>query len=330
MTHTQHGIETVVRTLEAERGSLSSEQKEVLWGRIVPALTPHSVLSPYTFLGLEKRVLAGVLVAVLTIAGAGGTAVASESARPGDILFPIDRAIEDARLALVLSDDARTTLARSFADERLTEFRDIVAEEVGQLPRSSAALSDTGRVRVGGALRDVTQFLDKHGVKDERVFTQFAEETRDLNVQFDDVRFRREAESVRMEYREDDDEDESRFEYRDDETRVRIKTKDGSARIEEESRDTSRDESSDDERDEADDNDQHDETENGDDDESGSSDDDEDGSDDDRDDDSSGSGDGSDDSGDDKDDDEDDEEGEDDRDEDAEDSSGSSSGSDDD
>ena len=70
-----------------------------------------------------------LVIIVALLLGAGGTVAVSDGARPGDFLFPVDRAVEDARLAFT-PNEKKAELKIEFADERLEEFNSIVDEEL--------------------------------------------------------------------------------------------------------------------------------------------------------------------------------------------------------
>lgn len=76
---------------------------------------------------------------ILAIAAVGGTIVASDSAGPGDALYTIDLAVEDARLTFAFTDEAAASLQAEFAEERLQEAED--AAEEGDAEDAEAALA---------------------------------------------------------------------------------------------------------------------------------------------------------------------------------------------
>jgi hypothetical protein len=106
---------------------LTPAEQDVLFARIEARLTPAVVPSPYqsfTFFSKPMSYLALLLVLVL---GASGTVAASESAKPGDLLFPIERASEQLRLSLA-SDDKKAELENRFLDERFAELATLFDE----------------------------------------------------------------------------------------------------------------------------------------------------------------------------------------------------------
>ncbi len=70
------------------------------------------------------------VVALILIIGGGGTALASDAARPGDFLFPLERSLEDIKVRLALSDESREQIIKDLTEERLQELREIIDEEI--------------------------------------------------------------------------------------------------------------------------------------------------------------------------------------------------------
>lgn len=93
-----------------------------------------SVRSPFAVLRL--RVYAGLSAAVLLIAALGGTAYASESALPGDALYPVKVGFtEPLQGALIPSDRGRAAWHAILAERRLEETAQLAAE--GKLSTST-------------------------------------------------------------------------------------------------------------------------------------------------------------------------------------------------
>lgn len=80
----------------------------------------------------ERRLTVGI-AALAIIGGTAGTALASQSALPGQTLYPVKRAIENVRAGFTVGDDAKGSTLLSDAHTRL--------EEVGKLSRSSSPSS---------------------------------------------------------------------------------------------------------------------------------------------------------------------------------------------
>jgi hypothetical protein len=93
-------------------------------------------------LGLTKgwlKTAAIVLVVVLVVSALGtGTAYASQSSLPGEVLYPVKIATENVRRTFTFDDDARIELELSFADTRLEEMEALVSKN----PLEIAAAAD--------------------------------------------------------------------------------------------------------------------------------------------------------------------------------------------
>ncbi len=143
--------EKIITTLESHRPRLTRSDRDVLWSTLEKRLSSStSIPSPFIFNLIHRKTMAALLIAILIIAGGGGTALASDSARPGDLLFPLERTLEDARLRLAFSDESRNALIQSLTEERLEELREIIDEEIiitpsnivsGSIPESGTASS---------------------------------------------------------------------------------------------------------------------------------------------------------------------------------------------
>ena len=72
-----------------------------------------------------------IFLALVVALGVGGTVVASDSARPGDLLFPVDQTVESIRFAFT-PEKNKVDLKIKFANERLDEFESIVSDETDE------------------------------------------------------------------------------------------------------------------------------------------------------------------------------------------------------
>ena len=111
---------------------LSPEERERVWSFIHMRIanTPMVTPSPYSIRLLithNSYTMVSAFVALLLLIGGGATVAASDSARPGDALFAVDRAVENVRIALA-SDDKEGELRVRFANERVNEFENIIEE----------------------------------------------------------------------------------------------------------------------------------------------------------------------------------------------------------
>lgn len=74
-------------------------------------------------------VLTSILVIILSFSVMVGGVQASDAAGPGDLLYPVDLALEDAQLFFAHSEENRLKLRAGFAQERLEEAQEAYEEE---------------------------------------------------------------------------------------------------------------------------------------------------------------------------------------------------------
>lgn len=120
----------------------------------------------------------GFLPVVLIALGAvlvGGTAtgIASNSARPGDLLYPVDQALESVQGALTFGDEAQANMHAKLAQERLGELNSLAngnasAENLDQAARNYGEESEK-------AVEKAEQIDDS--AKKEDVLAQLAEDS---------------------------------------------------------------------------------------------------------------------------------------------------------
>jgi len=113
---------------------LTEKEKTFMWSKIEPAIVGTKEISTHSsqsntfswaMLLLKSRfALAGFLIIALLGSGAA-TVSASNDAVPGDVLFPLDIAIEKIRLSFSTG-NKKKTLQIKFAEERLSEAKIVV------------------------------------------------------------------------------------------------------------------------------------------------------------------------------------------------------------
>jgi hypothetical protein len=128
----------IIEHIEKEAPRPTEYERTLLWASIAPHVgMPMSVSAPIISPYFQYRRYAAVCMVFLLLATTGGTAYASDAARPGDRLFVIDRAIEDMRL-FASRESGRQMLLERFSAERLLELRSILDEEtIVEQPRST-------------------------------------------------------------------------------------------------------------------------------------------------------------------------------------------------
>ena len=110
---------------------LTDTERNVLWQGIATRIQSAPVPSPYLqHFFITTKTMIPLIVALAVLLSAGGTVAASDDARPGDVLYPLDRAIEDFKLSVAKGQE-KDELRIKFASERLHEFDSIADDELG-------------------------------------------------------------------------------------------------------------------------------------------------------------------------------------------------------
>jgi hypothetical protein len=104
---------------------LAKFEKNLLWAKIESNLK-QSQLS--TFFNLKPKFAFAPIMASILIIGSAATVAASNNAKPGDILYPVDLAVEKVQLAFAKG-KKKDVLRVQFAQERLDEARIALASE---------------------------------------------------------------------------------------------------------------------------------------------------------------------------------------------------------
>lgn len=215
------------KLLEKDRPTLSQEEKAAMLREIETRITAAPVPTPY-YPFAHSRKMVGVLTILALIVGTTGTVAASGNAKPGDLLFPIERAAEEVQLAFA-SESRAAELRVQFSAERLAELREIIAEETDTAATAVKATSSTssspavlvhesGEARIAKAITAVLDSLNDY--KDAEARTRLLEE---LQTNVGRVKISgRDGSNVRIET-----EDHARIEIKDD----RIEIKDDGFRL---------------------------------------------------------------------------------------------------
>ncbi|HCM68109.1 MAG TPA: hypothetical protein DIS62_03850, partial [Candidatus Kerfeldbacteria bacterium] len=81
-----------------------------------------------TFYHLSTQPMIPIIIAIVMAIVGAGTAIASNSAKPGDALHGVDQALEDARLNFTLGDTAKAEFMLEIAQEREKERFELESE----------------------------------------------------------------------------------------------------------------------------------------------------------------------------------------------------------
>ena len=121
------------KKIESVSPVLSPEVRNLMWQKIGLSLSKHKqqpTPSPFLVNFITYKSMTALILLLTIVLGGGATALASDASRPGDLLFPLDRALEDVQLNLTFSAVAFESLTKKLTSERLQELREIINEEV--------------------------------------------------------------------------------------------------------------------------------------------------------------------------------------------------------
>lgn len=114
---------------------LTLERAEVIKHKVLTAIAqePQPALAEASLktrlADTSQRFIRFVVSVLLGLSLVGGSAFASDSAKPGEVLYPIKRFKEKVELGLALSEQGKAGLEAKFAQERLTELQEISVEK---------------------------------------------------------------------------------------------------------------------------------------------------------------------------------------------------------
>ncbi len=88
----------------------------------------NSVAKRYIQQERRSNFMKYIISTLLGLSILGGTAFASNSAKPGDLLYPVKKAKEKIQINLSVSEEAKAKLQAKFGEERLKELNKIKSE----------------------------------------------------------------------------------------------------------------------------------------------------------------------------------------------------------
>ena len=104
--------------------------------------------------GLYRRAAFATLAAVVLVSSFGGSAALADSAKPGDVLYVVDKGFENLRLTVATSEESKLDLKIGFAEERVEE---VIALSGG----SDTASLQYGIDELDATIDDVDTTLDE-------------------------------------------------------------------------------------------------------------------------------------------------------------------------
>ena len=152
-----HDIEKILS--ETSFRTLSNEEQSRVWSavahtRTLPTKSIHTMLKP-------------ILTALVLAVALGGTVALADNSAPGDPLFVIDKAIENARISLA-SGQKKNDLRIAFAGERLQEVERI-SPTAQSTATTQSTLSAEDKTRVSAGVNDAIVLLNGVSTSDPRL-----------------------------------------------------------------------------------------------------------------------------------------------------------------
>lgn len=221
--------ETIDTILERNTPHQTMAQRERLFARIMnevvpPTKTAAPLPSPYFSLQIfsnKSRVLVATML--IMVLSAGGTVAAAESAKPGDVLFPVEQATEQLRLTLATT-EGRNALEAHFLEKRFREIDELVNEELLATTAAEERLTtEAGELRIAGAIAVLLEYIER--VDDPRQKERLRNVLTEVETIQVEGRTGERAEERRIRI------DDSRFEVRTETKRIRVDDVDGVMRI---------------------------------------------------------------------------------------------------
>ncbi len=148
---------------------LSDNESNQVWERINAGIDESVPTVGFLSILIHKPMIQIALIFMLLFGGSVATVAAANNAKPGDLLFPLDRAIENVQIKIA-PEDKKDELKVKFAFERAEEMEEIILESLDSVELTSerSATSTTTDDAVATTTDDTVQ-VDK--AKIEKVYT---------------------------------------------------------------------------------------------------------------------------------------------------------------
>lgn len=160
-----HDIEKTLS--ETSFRTLSNEEQSRVWSAVARTRT----LSPKS---IHTTMLKPILTALILAVALGGTVALADNSVPGDPLFGLDRAVENARISLA-SGQKKNDLRIAFAGERVKEVEKITTVSPSMARPASADISEGVVSRIeADVFTNETLVKIEYGTNKKFVFTNNA------------------------------------------------------------------------------------------------------------------------------------------------------------
>jgi hypothetical protein len=130
--------------------------------------TQHSAnrkLRSYYFNLAYKNIMGGIITLIIAVLLAGGTAVASDAARPGDLFYPVDTFMEQVQRSFTSDPQALADLEINIMQERVREMEQLKTENnMGGLETALAEMN-TQAERIQERVEALNQLREENKIQ---------------------------------------------------------------------------------------------------------------------------------------------------------------------
>lgn len=129
-----------------------------------------------------KRAILMPLILVIVILGTGiGGAYASQSASPGDLLYPVKTATEKARIALAISENKKNELQIKFAERRLEEAEKLAEKFAEKKLQKPELIKSAVQAYENELLKSKKPLSEEAIIRRQKMLDKIDEKMRDYN-----------------------------------------------------------------------------------------------------------------------------------------------------
>ncbi len=121
----EHNLDKKLKKLQIQ--PLSDLERDQMWQRMHAHISEPKPYNIYSLTLIHAHMIKIILSVIILFVGSVATVAASNSAKPGDFLFPIDRAVENVQIKFS-SDKNKDKLKVKFAHERAEEIEEVLLD----------------------------------------------------------------------------------------------------------------------------------------------------------------------------------------------------------
>ena len=187
--HIEHNLNNI-----AKPTPLSARESMAIWRKTAASLNvrrPHG-----HFYSLTYKPMYAIIVAItLLVGGSGATVAAANNARPGDLLFKLDTAVERVQMA-VAKQEKKVELRAKFAAERAAEAEELIEEVDDAQKKQMAEISTSTKDNTDGTDEEDEEPSTRASFAAKHAIDKLAEVKIELEAKGNDVAANAIAETI--------------------------------------------------------------------------------------------------------------------------------------